>query len=173
MTGHSNTKKLPKPKLKPTLHNAFAILSQHNNPTGYSMSCPLLKMDNDKTVIPPDPREHRRQHKIARRHHIKRTLRCLWDSNDLFLDDSITLAEDERITVVKANKSNMKRMAINAAHTKRGMTNIGFAQRGHNAVYSLGSTFNRTIKRSTRTSMPDSPQTTEYIITSTTNNPSW
>ena len=38
-------------------------------------------------------------------------------------------------------------MAINAAHTRCGMTNIGFAQRGHNTAYSLGSAFNRTIKK--------------------------
>ncbi len=38
-------------------------------------------------------------------------------------------------------------MAINAAHTKRGTTSIGLAQRGHNAAYSLGSAFNRMIKK--------------------------
>ena len=37
-------------------------------------------------------------------------------------------------------------MAINAAHTRRGTTNIGFAQRGRNTTYSLSSAFNRTIK---------------------------
>jgi hypothetical protein len=37
VTGCSNTKKLQKLKLKPTLHNAFAILSQPDNPTGYNM----------------------------------------------------------------------------------------------------------------------------------------
>ncbi len=83
------------PKLKPTLHNAFAILSQPDDSTNYNMSGPPLQMNNSKTIIPHDPREHRRQHKIARRQHIKQTLRQLRDSNDLFLDDSITLAEDE------------------------------------------------------------------------------
>ncbi len=38
-------------------------------------------------------------------------------------------------------------MAINAAHTKRGTTRIGLVQRGRNAAYSLGSAFNRTIKK--------------------------
>jgi hypothetical protein len=33
-------------------------------------------------------------------------------------------------------------MAINAAHTKRGTTSIGLAQRECNAAYSLGSAFN-------------------------------
>ncbi len=38
-------------------------------------------------------------------------------------------------------------MAINTAHTKRGTTSIGFAQRGCNAAYSLGSAFNQRIKK--------------------------
>ncbi len=145
MTGRGKTKQLPKPKLKPTLHNAFAILSQPNDPP--SMSQLPLKMDDGKTTLPPDPREHHRQRKIARRQHIKQTLRCLRDSNNLFLDDSITLAEDEWTSLAKADESNKKRMAINAAHTKRGTTSIGFAQRGRNADYSLSSAFNRTTKK--------------------------
>jgi len=111
------------------------------------MSGPPLQMDDDKTIIPPDPREHRRQCKIARRQHIKQTLRRLWDSDDLFLDNSITLAEDKRTSSAKADDSNSKRMAINDAHNKCGTTSIGFAQRGRNAAYSLGSAFNRRIKK--------------------------
>jgi hypothetical protein len=49
--------------------------------------------------------------------------------------------------LAKADETNKKRMAINAAHTKRGTTSIGLAQRGRNAAYSLGSAFNRTIKK--------------------------
>jgi hypothetical protein len=55
VAGRGKTKKLLNPKLTPTLHNAFAILSQPNNPTRYNMSSPPLQMDNDKTTIPPDP----------------------------------------------------------------------------------------------------------------------
>ncbi len=104
-------------------------------------------MYDGKTTLTPDPREHRRQLKIARQQHIKQTLRRLHDSNNLFRDDSITLAEDERTSLAKADESNKKRLAINAAHTKRGTTSIGFAQRGCNAAYSLGSAFNWTIKK--------------------------
>ena len=86
MTGKGRNKILLKPKLKPTLHNAFAILSQPDDPTSYKMSGPTLKMDDDKTIW---------QQKIARRKHIKQTLWRLRDSNNLFLDDSITLAKDE------------------------------------------------------------------------------
>jgi hypothetical protein len=91
------------------------------------MSGPLLKMDDDKTIMPPDPREHRRQRKIARRQHIKLTLRRLRNSNGLFLNNSIALAEDKR-TIIAKDKSNKKRMAINAAHTRHVTTNIGFTQ---------------------------------------------
>ncbi len=38
-------------------------------------------------------------------------------------------------------------MAINAAHTKRGTPNIGLAQRGRDAAYSLGSAFKCMIKK--------------------------
>ncbi len=127
------------------MHNAFAILSQPDDPP--SMSRSPLKTEDGKTTLPPDPREHRRQRKIARRQHIKQTLRRLRDSNNLFLNDSITLAEDKRTSLAKADESNKQRMAINAAHTKRGTTSIGFTQRGCNAAYSLSSAFNRTIKK--------------------------
>ena len=103
MTGNGRNKIILKPKLKPTLHKTFAILSQPDDPTSYKMSGPTLKMDDDKTILPPDPREHRRQRKIARRQHIKQTLRRLRDSDNLFLDDSITLTEDERTSLAKAD----------------------------------------------------------------------
>jgi hypothetical protein len=64
VTGKGKTKNLLKPKLKLKLHNALAILSQPNAPTINYMSGPALQMDNDKTIIPPDPREHRRQQKL-------------------------------------------------------------------------------------------------------------
>jgi len=99
VTGRGKTKHLLKPILKPTLHNAFAILSQPDDPTSYNMSGPPLKMDDDKTILPPDPQEHRKQHNIARQQHIKQTLRRLHDSDNLFLGDSITLAEDERTSL--------------------------------------------------------------------------
>ncbi len=104
-------------------------------------------MDDDKTIIPPDPREHRRQCKITRQQHIKQMLWRLHDSEDLFLNNSTTLAEDEWTSLAKDDTNNKKRLAINAAHTKRGTPSIGIAQHGRNAAYSLGSAFNRTIKK--------------------------
>jgi hypothetical protein len=147
VTGSGKTKKLLSPKLKPTLHNAFAILSQPDDPTNYDMSGPPLQMDNNKTIILHNPQEHCRQRKIARQQHIKQMLWQLRNSNDLFLDDSITLTEDKQTSLAKADRSNKKRMAINTAHTKCGTTSIGFAQHGRNAAYSLGSAFNQVIKK--------------------------
>ena len=53
VTGCGKTKKLLKPKLEPKLHNAFAILSQPNNPTSYNMSGPPLQMGDNKNIVPP------------------------------------------------------------------------------------------------------------------------
>ncbi len=104
-------------------------------------------MDNNKTIIPPDTREHCRQRKIARQQHIKQTLQHLRESDNLFLNNSITLTEDKWASLAKANNSNKKRLAINNAHIKQGTKSIDFAQRGRNATYSLGSAFNQTIKK--------------------------
>jgi hypothetical protein len=147
VTGKGKTKNLLKPKLKPKLHDIFAILSQPDAPTIYNMSSPALQMDDDKTIIPPDPREHCRQRKIPWQQHIKQTLRRLHDSDNLFLDNSITLAEEDRTSLAKDDTNNKKRLAINAAHTKRGTPSIGIAQRGRNATYSLGFAFNWTTKK--------------------------
>jgi hypothetical protein len=147
VTGIGKTKNLLKPKLEPKLHNAFAILSQPNAPNIYNMNGPALHMDDDKTIIPPDPREYPRQQKIARQQHIKQMLRQLRDSDDLFLNNSITLAEDKRTILAKNGTSNKKLAAIDTAHTKRGTPSIGFAQWGCNTANSLGSAFNRTLKK--------------------------
>jgi hypothetical protein len=66
VTGRGKSKKLLKPKLKPTLHNVFVILSQPDDPTRYNMSGTPLQMDGDQIILPPDPREHCRQCKISR-----------------------------------------------------------------------------------------------------------
>ncbi len=61
VTGNGKTKILLKPTPKPKLHNAFDILSQPNAPTIYNTSSPTQKMDDNNTIIPPNPQEHRRQ----------------------------------------------------------------------------------------------------------------
>jgi hypothetical protein len=65
VTGNGKTKNLLNPKPNPKVHNAFAILSQHKAPTHYDAPRPTQQINDDKTIIPPGPGEHRRQQKIA------------------------------------------------------------------------------------------------------------
>jgi hypothetical protein len=67
VAGNGKTKKNLNPKPKPKLHSAFAILFQPHNPTYYDVPSPAQQMDNNKTIIPPGPQEHRRQQKFAQR----------------------------------------------------------------------------------------------------------
>jgi hypothetical protein len=99
-------------------------------------------MDDDKTIIPPGPQEHRRQQKNARRQHIKQTLRWLHGSDDLFLDNSITHAEDKCTAIAKNDTNNARHLAIDSAHAQRNQPTIGLAQRSRNKAYCLGSAFN-------------------------------
>jgi hypothetical protein len=92
-------------------------------------------MDDDKTIMPPGPQEHRRQQKIIRRQHIKQTLQCLRKIDDLFLDNSITQAKDERTAIAKNNTNNAKHVAIDSAHAQHDQPTIGLAQRGQNTAY--------------------------------------
>ena len=142
VTGNGKTKKLLNPKPNPKVHNAFAILSQPDAPTHYDAPRPTQQINDDKTITPPGPREHRRQQKIAQRQHIKHTLRWLCKSDDLFLDNSITQAKDECTAIAKNNTNNAKRIAINSAHAQCDQPTIGLAQRGQNTAYCLGSAFN-------------------------------
>ncbi len=137
-TDNSKTKNLLNPNLKPKLHNAFTTLSQPDAPTHYNVPSPTQQMGDDKTIMPSSPGEHRRQQKIARCQHIKRTLQRLCKSDNLFLDNSITRAEDECTAITKNNTNNAKRVAINSAHAQHDQPSIGIAQRGQNTAYHLG-----------------------------------
>ncbi len=136
---HKNSPKtkLTSPVSSITTHNAYGILSHSDD-----------SITDDKTIYidPPlaqqdaDIHEHRRQCKIARRQHIKRTLRLLSKNKNLFLDNNITQAEDKRTILAKGNQTNTQHRAINSAHVKNNKPAIGLAQRGCNTVYSLGTT---------------------------------
>ncbi len=127
-----------------TKHNAYSVLSHSDNP-----------IPDDETIYidPPlaqqdaDIHEHRRQHKIAQRQHIKQTLRLLSKSKNLFLDNNITQAEDERTILAEGNQTNTQRRAIDSAHVKNNKPAIGWAQRGRNTPYSLGMAISRTLKK--------------------------
>ena len=152
MEGRSKTKKLLKPKLKTTLHNAFAILSQPNDPANiYYMSESISLHDDDKTIMPTDRKEHRLKQRAARRQHFKLTLQRLKDSEELFFDNSITQAEDERTTMAKNNNKKARRIAIDAAHdAKQDKPRIGMVQQGRNTAYTFGSALKRQFKRITK-----------------------
>jgi hypothetical protein len=129
------------------VHSAFAIPSQPYAPIHYNELRPTQQIDNDKTVIPPGPQEHRRQQKNSQRQHIKQTLQRLHRTDNLLLDNSITQAKDERTAIAKNDTNNAKHVAINSVHAQHNQPTIGLAQCSQNMAYRLGSVFNRTIKK--------------------------
>jgi hypothetical protein len=140
------------PPVLTTVNNTFAILSISNDPTTNTnvltlAPSPIALSTDDKTIIPPDPREHCRQLKIAQHQHIKQTLQRLRKSDDLFLNNSITHAKDERTIIAKGNTNNAKYVAIDSAHPQHNKLTIGIAQHGHKMAYCLGTAFNWTIKK--------------------------
>jgi hypothetical protein len=74
-------------------------------------------------------------------------LHLLSKSENLFLDNNITQAEDERTILAKGNQTNTQCRAINSAHIKHNKPAIGLAHRGCNTAYSLGMTIGRTLKK--------------------------
>ncbi len=126
------------------MHNAYGILSQSDNP-----------IPDDKTIFadcPPSQQDanihkHHRQCKIAWHQHIKLTLRLLSQNENLFLDNSITQAEDERTVLAKGNQTNLQHLAIDSAHVNSNKPAIGLTQRGCNTTYSLGMTISQTFKK--------------------------
>jgi hypothetical protein len=99
--------KLTSPVKNFTMHNAYGILSQSNNPIPDNkilfFDCPPSQQDANVC-------EHRRQCKIARRQHIKLTLRLPSKNDNLFLDNSITQAKDERTVLAKGEQPNQSSM---------------------------------------------------------------
>ncbi len=74
-------------------------------------------------------------------------LRLLSKSKNLFLDNNITQAEDERTRLAKGNQTNTQCRAINSAHIKNNKPAIGLAQCGRNTANSLGTTIGQTLKK--------------------------
>ncbi len=134
VTGNGETKNLLNPKPKPKLHNTFAILSQPGAPTYYDAPSPAQQMDDDRTIRPPGPREHFRQQKIAQRQHIKQTPRQLRESDDLFLNNSITHAKDKHTAIAKSDTNNAMLVAIDSAHAQCDQPTMGLAQCGCNTA---------------------------------------
>jgi hypothetical protein len=125
------------------MNKAYSILSQSDDPIPDNK---IIFVDRPPSQHYTDVRKHCRQRKIARRQHIKLTLHLPRKNENLFLDKSITQAEDERTVFAKGNQTNMQRLVIDSAHVNSNMPAIGLTQRGCNAAYSLGTTISQTFK---------------------------
>jgi hypothetical protein len=68
----------------------------------------------------------------------------------MFLDNSITQAQDERTAIANNNTNNANCLAIDSAHAQQDQPTIGLSQCGRNTAYRLGSAFNQTIKKLTK-----------------------
>jgi hypothetical protein len=153
VTGNGKTKNLLKPKLEPKLHNAFAILSQPNTPTIDNMSGPALQMDDDKTIIPPDSREHRRQKKLPGNNTLSR---CFGDCTIVMTYSSTTAFPLQRMngptwpktTPATKNVRQSTQPTPSVAHQALGLPNGDATPHTVWALHSIGR-----LKRSTRTSM--------------------
>ncbi len=84
--------KLTSPVKNLTMHNAYGILSQSEDPIPDNIT---IFVDRPLSQQDANVREHPRQHKIAWRQHIKLTLRLLSKDKNLFLENSITQAKDK------------------------------------------------------------------------------
>jgi hypothetical protein len=136
--------KLTSPVNKFTMHNAYGILSQSNNPIPDNKT---IFVDRPPSQQDANVHEHRRQCKIARRQHIKLMLRLLSKNEKLFLDNSITQTKGERTVLAKGNQTNLQRLAIDSAHVNSNKPAIGLTQHGCNTAYSLGTTISWTFKK--------------------------
>jgi hypothetical protein len=63
-------------------------------------------------------------------------------SDNLFLNNSITHIKDKHTTIAKSNTNNTRHVAIFSAYTQCGQPTIRLTQLGCNAAYRSGSTFN-------------------------------
>ncbi len=165
------------PAVFTTVKNALVTLSISTDPT-IDTNAPTLVPSlvalarDDKTIIPPGPREHHRQQKIARCQHIKQTLQWLCNSDDPFLDNSIPHTKDKCTTIAKGNTNNATRVAINSAHAQREQPTMGLTQCGPNMAYRLGSAFNWTIKKLNRNKHVNFAKQNEVHLYDTTATPS-
>ena len=92
--------------------------------------------------------EEKHERKMQRRNHRKLTLERLAQQEDLFFDECITTAEDERTVMAKNDATNNKKRAIDSAHNKdRSGSTPGYVQRVRNATYTATTKFNRAFGR--------------------------
>ena len=80
--------------------------------------------------------------------HRRQTLQRLAQQDDLFLDESITTAEDERTAMAKADKTEVRRKTIDIAHDQGNeKPTASITQRVKNNTYGICTAFKRTATR--------------------------
>ena len=86
--------------------------------------------------------EEKHERKLQRRNHRKITLEQLAQQEELFFDECITTAEDERTVMAKNDATNNKKRAIDSAHNKdQPSSTPGYVQRVRNATYTATTNF--------------------------------
>ena len=89
-------------------------------------------------------KEKKQTRKLQRRKHRRETLKRLAQQDDLFLNECITTAEDERTVMAKNNRNDKKIRAIELAHKPSTSSNKpGYTQRLRNATYTATTQFSR------------------------------
>ncbi len=80
--------------------------------------------------------------------HRRQALQRLAQQDDLFLEESITTAEDERTAMAKADKTDSRQKTVDRAH-KQSMTKptASITQRAQNTTYGICTAFKRTATR--------------------------
>ena len=73
-------------------------------------------------------------------------LKKLKEQENLFLDHSITMAKDTHTENAKNDRTNKKRVSIDAAHTATAATKPSLLQQGRNLSYNMGTTFRKAIQ---------------------------
>ena len=93
-------------------------------------------------------RLEKQDRKFKRRQHRRDTLAQLARQEDLFLDECITVAEDERTIMAKADTSDGRRLTIDKAHDKsNARPTPGIKQQWRNKSYGMCSALKRTATR--------------------------
>ena len=118
------------------LSNAYASLPHFNDPI--SKDPPSIIKQAVPIVTATMNSTSHYQNKVARRQLAKSTLRRQQVEEDIFFDDNITLAEDERTVYAKGDTANKKRVTIDEAHIPTSKPSMSLLQRGRNAGYSMG-----------------------------------
>ena len=102
---------------------------------------------HENALTKKEAQSSRHQRRAARRRHVKETLQRLKEQEELFFDNFITIAEDERTSLAKGDTKNAKKQKIEDAHKPTSQPALSLMQRGRNASYSVGTSFKRAVQK--------------------------